>query len=264
MSEEAAEPPLSPKAPMARHEAALPTPELYISWVLPRGFDAASAVQDFVRTALQRELWAAMSVDGDIASIQTNVIPGREASMLVCRVVLRQGAHPDRSAEVVLDQLVRLWDAPSGDDTEHIMRNIDFGRMRMAAISDMALEAENFVDRAVRRAELTHFNLDAQAYFRSLQALTQLGDGNVTDFAYKYLTRERARIVYVSPQSSAVASTGTAPVGIALSRGRRRRTPSSPPRPPRTSPRRVWRATARCAWTTDSRSSSATGLECPW
>jgi len=217
MSTEPAEPPLSPKAPLARHEAALPTPELYISWVLPRGFDAASSVQDFVRTALERRLWAATRVDGDIASLQTDLIPGKEASMLVCRVVLRQGAHPEKSAEVVLDQLFRLWDGPSGDVTDELMRRAQFGQMRLGAISDMALEAENLMDRAVRRAELTHFNLDARAYSRSLQAMAQLSASNLADFAYKYLSRERARIVYVNPPSTTVASTGTGPVGIALS-----------------------------------------------
>jgi zinc protease len=218
MSAEPAKPPLSPKgSSMAQHEAALPTPELYISWVLPRGFDAASSVQDFVRISLQRQLWAAMSVDGDIAGLQTDLIPGREASLLVCRVLLRQGDHPSKSAEVVLDQLFRLWDAPSGDFTEQVEQREIFGQMRLAAISDMALEAENLVDRAVRRAELTHFNLDARAYSRSLQAMAQLGASSVTDFAYKYLTRERARVVYVRPPSTTVASTNTGPVGIALS-----------------------------------------------
>jgi zinc protease len=213
---EAREPPLAPKAPMARHEAAVPTPELYISWVLPRGFDAASSVQDFVRTAMERELWSAVHVDGDIAGIKTELIPGREASLLVCRVVLRQGAHPERSAEAVLDQLFRLWE-PSGDVTEHLLRQAHFGQMRLSAISDMALEAEHLVDRAVRRAELTHFNLDARAYSRSLQAMTQLSAASVIDFAYQYLPRERAHVVYVSPLSTAVSDASTTRVGISVS-----------------------------------------------
>jgi len=210
-------PPL-PKGPMQRHEAAVPTPELYLSWVLPRGFDAASSVQDFVRTAMERQLWAAVQVDGDIAGIQTNLIPGREASLLVCRVILRQGAHPEQSAEAVLDQLVRLWEPPSGDVTDQLILNARFGQMRLSAISDMALEAEHLVNRAVRRAELTHFNLDARAYSRSLQAMAQLSASNVTDFAYEYLPRDRARVVYVSPLSTEVSSdTSTVRVGVSES-----------------------------------------------
>ncbi|QRK06436.1 insulinase family protein [Archangium violaceum] len=216
LPEQPPEPPLVPKAPLARYEAAVPTPELYISWVLPRGFDSASAIHDFVRTAMARELWASMREDGDIAGIQTDLVPARTASLLVCRIVLRQGAHPERSAEAVLNQLFRVWNT-SGDATEQLVRNARFGEMRLSAISDMALEAEHVVSRAVRRAELTHFNLDARAYSRSLQALAQLSASDITDFAYKYLPRERAHVVYVSPLGTTVSDTSTSPVGISVS-----------------------------------------------
>jgi zinc protease len=61
--------------------------------------------------------------------------------------------------------------------------------------------------------------------------MAQLEAANISDFAYKYLPRERARIVYVRPPSTTVASTSTGPVGVALSGAEEETEQSAAPKP---------------------------------
>jgi zinc protease len=200
----APEPPVAPvAAKLVTHEAAVPTPELYLSWVLPRGFDEASALQDFVRFSLSAELGRAMLVDGDIAGIGSELVPGTRASLLLVRVALVKGDHPEKSAETVLDQVYRVWNSEGGAG-DVLARQFIFDRMHRTVVVGMALDAEDLVSRAVRRAEVTHFSLDARAYGRIQSALAALDGSKLTDFAYHWLQRDRARILLVKPGESGV------------------------------------------------------------
>ncbi|KFE70788.1 M16 family metallopeptidase [Hyalangium minutum] len=199
----APEPAVAPKAAkLVTHEAAVPSPELYLTWVLPRGFDEASAVHDFVRESLSYELGRAMFSDGDIAGVVTELIPGTRASLLLVRVPLNTGAHPQTSAEKVLDQVYRVWEPGGAGDV--LGRQLAFQRMQRTVVIGMALESEDLLARAVRRAELTHFSLDARAYGRAQAALAALDGAKITDFAYRWLQRDRARILLVKPGESGV------------------------------------------------------------
>jgi zinc protease len=200
----APEPPVAPKpAKLVTHEAGVPSPELYLTWVLPRGFDEASAVHDFVRASLSSELFRAMRTDGDIAGIGTDLIPGTRASLLVVRVPLITGAHPEASAEKVLDQVFQVWNSDGGAGNA-LGQQWSFQQMQRGVVIGMALESEELLARAERRAELTHFSLDARAYGRTQAALSVLDGAKVTNFAYKWLQRERARVLLVKPGENGV------------------------------------------------------------
>ncbi len=190
------------------YAAAVPTPEVYLSWVLPRGFEEASAVHDFVRASFGQNLWGAQRNDGDIAGISTNLIPGTRASLLVVRVTLSRGDDPRRSAEKVLDQVQNAWVQeiqPGGV----LGREFDFQSMRRQVVTGMVLESEDLLARTERRALLTHFTQDVRSYTRSQMALMALGGGNVTDFSYQWLQRDRVRIIVVRPGETPGAVTAS-------------------------------------------------------
>jgi zinc protease len=220
MAPEPTEPPPPPPAgPMARYEAALPTPELWIGWSLPRSIDAEGYLDRFAVLAASQELPRAFSHDQDIAGVGLMLVPGKQAAMLLCRVLLSEGADPDRSRERVLDQLVRIWrwDVKQRDGIvtspttgkRHVVeqsrgdlyaeQNVDFARLQRSAVTAMILGAESLVARGQERAELTHFSGDPTTYSRQLKAVMGVDAPRMTDFAYRYLTRERARTVLVKP-----------------------------------------------------------------
>ncbi|MFT3775743.1 MAG: insulinase family protein [Minicystis sp.] len=212
-------PPAPPSGSMARYQAALATPELWIGWTLPRSFDAEGYLDQFTELALHGGLPGAFWTDTDIAGFDVSLVPGKEAAMLLCRVALREASHPERSADHVLNQLTALWNwDPKFASTG--LRPGELGRMRMAvrsrsdevqardfafvthqrlAVTSMLLDAEHLVQRGRTRAELTHFSGDPALFSRSLRAVMSLDASRVTDFAYKYLTRDRARSVLITP-----------------------------------------------------------------
>ena len=199
LPQQASEPPLaSASRTLVTYEAPVAAPMLYLAWVLPGGFGEAGAVQDFVEANLSMELDHARMVDSDIQEIGTELVSGAHASLLLLRVRLYAAEDPQRSADAVLDQVYKLW-FTEGDAGDVLARQFIFQQMQRTAVVGMALGSEDLLRRAVRRARLTHFTLDARAYGRTEAALAALNGSKVTDFAYRWLQRDRARIFLVMP-----------------------------------------------------------------
>src|SRR5262249_45381912 len=141
-------------------------------------------------------------------------------SMIICQAVLREGKHPEKSAEHLLNALSKLWlpdelrmrqemsaqgagaaeggigpSLGSGDR----MSAITFDKMRIVAATSMALDSESIVNRSDTAARFAHFVGDPAVYSRSIKAMTEMEEPKIAGFAQKYLTRERARIIYVKP-----------------------------------------------------------------
>ncbi|NBD12235.1 MULTISPECIES: pitrilysin family protein [Corallococcus] len=215
----AAQPSEPPAAPATKtlpvFTAAVPSPELYLSWVLPRAFDEASAVHDFVEASLDDNLWASMRNDGDIAGISTGLVPGTRASLLIVRVQLSRGDHPERTAEKVLDQVHKAWsqDIEAGGV---LGQEFSFQALRRQVVTGMVLESERLLARTKSRALLTHFTTDVRSYTRSQMALVGLGGSKVTDFAYQWLQRNRAHAILVRPGESGIPGMSVNVATVAL------------------------------------------------
>lgn len=109
LSATAPEPVETEAVPMIRREAAVATPEIWIGWSLPRGFDGDSYLERFAQARLGAVMAAAQRHDSDIVGASTALIRGKEASLLLCKVSLITGAHVDRSARQALDQIAYSW-----------------------------------------------------------------------------------------------------------------------------------------------------------
>jgi zinc protease len=198
LASRAPEPPAPPAARLVRKEGAVATPELWIGWSLPRGFDTEAYLMDFVERAANEQLEAAAREDDDIAFVSTVLEPGTQASILLCRVVLNRGGHPERSMEHVLNKLHTLWGGP-GDATETRLNELELSYRKRSAVVGMLLEAEDIGARGVARATITHFSQDPSLYSRALRDVVALQPQRLADLASRYLTRDRARAVLFSP-----------------------------------------------------------------
>lgn len=211
----APEPVETEPGPMIRREAAVATPEIWIGWALPRGFDSESYIEQFVQARMSAALAKSSSNDSDIVGVSTSLIRGKEASLLLCKVWLATGAHVEKSAMRALDELVSIW---SPDSSGKLRQGGDYSFTSglRAAITGMVLDAESVVDRGLSRAMFTHFSGDPGMYSKELYATMKLDVSHVVDFSYKYLARERARVVLVSPlPGGATTSPGSVSVGSA-------------------------------------------------
>lgn len=196
---EAPPPPAPPDAPMARHEAPVARPEVWIGWSIPRSYDADHYLQQFAIRATYNVSAFAFRRDDDIHDISVHLIPGAQASLLLFRVVLVEGTHPEISRERVLDQILRLW-SPTAD--EGVVQSEYFYQRRwIAAATDMAFRSEDLIERGKLRAGFAHFSGDPTLYTRGLERIRPMAPSNLSAFVAQYLDRYRARAVLVVPPS---------------------------------------------------------------
>ena len=198
LPERAPEPPEPPPGGLARKEGSVATPELWIAWSLPRAFDADAYLAELTERAAREALAGATREDQDIAFVSTLLVPGKDASMLVCRAVLNRASHPERSLDHVLNRLHHVWSA-SQDATTVQVNEIEFGSRKRSAIVGMLLEAESLTARGVARATTAHFTQDPTTYTRAFKSVATLEQARVVAYARRYLGRERARAVLFTP-----------------------------------------------------------------
>jgi zinc protease len=191
---------------MYRMEGPVTTPELWLGWALPGGYRPDSVMQEFVSAVVNGALGEAVAEDHDIADVGASAVPGTQATMLICQVRLRAGKNPEKSAQHVLNQLYKMW--VPGSATEDKMSAIVFGKLRIIAATAMALGSESVFQRAALAASSAHFNSDPSFYKRTLQAIVDMPEERVTQYAYKYLTRDRARVLYVTPLPATARAPG--------------------------------------------------------
>jgi zinc protease len=208
-------PPSPPQSAMPEHEGAVTTPEVWIGWALPAGYGSERIMEEFVSAVVNAELGEAVREDRDIAQVSGGVIPGTQASILLCQVRLHEGKHPRDSAEHVLNQLYKLW-LPSASSVEDKLQAAVFARMRIGAATSIAMGSESPIARAMATADYTHYTGDPLFFKRTIEAIADMQQSRLTDFSYKYLQRDRARFVYMKPLPPN-ARIATAPSGVGAS-----------------------------------------------
>lgn len=196
-------PPVPDPSTLPTKEVAVATPELWVGWSLPRSFDADGYLVNVVKQTVGNALWSGEHEDEDIAFIETFVEEGKEASMLLCRVGLTRGEHPESSYEHLLNALSRVW-TPGLSAKQIKAAETRMAQQKSRAIIDMVLDAEDISDRGRLRAVTTHFSSDHTLYSHAVERIRELGPSNVADFAKKYINRERARgMVFFPPRGGA-------------------------------------------------------------
>ena len=191
-------PPEPPPSTLTTKEAAVATPELWVGWSLPRAFDTDAYLVEFVNSAVGSALWQAEREDEDIAFINTFVVDGKDASMLLCQVGLTRGGHPEKSYQHILNALSRVW-SPRNSTTALKLDEIAVRQLQRQALVRMVLEAEDLPTRGISRATTTHFTGDPTLYSRSMRNVMTLEPGQIAAFAQKYVNRDRARGMFFRP-----------------------------------------------------------------
>jgi zinc protease len=185
---------------------------------------------DFVNQVMNAELSQVRNEDRDITSIGSFVEPGTRASILICQVKLREGSHPQRSAEHVMNLLSQMWLPEDLKMQQQMMRSgggmavgelsngasgdrmsaISFSKMRLEAATGLALDSEDVRQRAPLTAAFTHFTGDPAVFSRKIKAMSEMEEARIAKFAERYLKRDRARMVYVTPMPASAQVKGGA------------------------------------------------------
>jgi zinc protease len=203
----ASPPPELPPGPAVRRvRARVDLPTLTIGWSLPRGFGAAGNMQQLLEDLVA---FVAPPYDEDVIGIGTYLQQGKLGSTLILTLVLAEGKNPERTTELVLDQIAYLWRAETGSNNralrkvfaeEHLLT-----QWRTFSTVEQALQFESLVDRNVRRAEFAHLLGDPDLFGRQRQDIVDVTWSQMAHFAERWVNRSRARAVFVEPEGGAPA-----------------------------------------------------------
>ncbi|HXI57014.1 MAG TPA: insulinase family protein, partial [Polyangia bacterium] len=185
-------PQVKPAGPI-RHQAAVTNPEIWIGWTIPGGFGSQSFfISQFWSSLVTGNFEAGTFADDpDIVSVSFAPQHGKQAGMLLCRISLTEGTHPQESAERVMKYL------PWIDDEMYLGRR--FLRLKAQAMRRRAFSAETIMGRAEDRALFTHF-AGHPGYFATVMETIRNIDADVaTTFAQRYLKREQAHVIIIEP-----------------------------------------------------------------
>ncbi|HEY1908335.1 MAG TPA: hypothetical protein VGG91_19950, partial [Myxococcaceae bacterium] len=146
----------------------------------------------------------AVGTDDDLIGVAATIVRGRSGSMLLCFGRLREGKNPARSAELMTDQLVKIWAPSTSDLTASATQRTEAAFMvrRNETWVELASDLEDLGERAVMRAQLVHVTGEPNVISRELRSIGELSAGKVQTYAYDYLSRNRARVVYLEPDGS--------------------------------------------------------------
>jgi len=224
-------PPVAPPVPeppprpdrIPKVEAAIPSPELWIGWSMPRGFDRDGYLLTFLASAARQRFARVRIDDKDITSINVFPVRGKDASVLLCHIALQDASHPDQTLQSVLeeaDHVVNLYMRDPNDEarssisgSRYTFSDLAYARSRRTILIAEILGMEDLIQRGLRRATVTHFAEDPTLLSRALRDLADLNPDQFRQYARPYLTADRARAILFVPNgaSSRVAeSTGRA------------------------------------------------------
>jgi zinc protease len=206
---------------MMRVRAASDFPLIFIGWPLPSGYDAEGYLGQFVARMASRATAYAVGTDDDLITVGATIVRGRAGSMLLCIGRLREGKNPARSAELMTDQLVKLWAPSTSDLTSTATQRAEAAFMvrRNETWIDLASDLEDLGERAVMRAQLVHVTGEPNVISRELRSIGELSAGKVQTFAYDHLSRSRARVAFLEPDGTSARSdsaTGAFAAGTGL------------------------------------------------
>jgi zinc protease len=197
-------------AELVRVEATIASPELWIGWTLPRGFDRDGYLLNFLASATRRRLSRARFDDRNIVGIDVFPVAGKEASMLLCRVSLHDAAAVEGSLKGVMEEVPKIVDqfAPEGVQTysRFSFTEMAYSRARRGALVGELLEVQDLVGRGMRRASVTHLAQDPALLSKAMHDLAELKQEKIHAYALPYLTLDRARAVLFVPSQGSAGS----------------------------------------------------------
>ncbi len=199
------EPPGEMSTMIPQQEAAVATPEVWIGWSLPSQLRSNGYPPELLARILGGELSGLNAWDSDIAQTSVSVIRGNEATMLLCRLKLTRGLHPEKSVDHAFDVLEHI-DTPREGQTAGSLTETDFVWHKQQAVVSLVLEAENLIRRGIVRATAAQSTGDPRRYSQMLPDLGMQDRVGTVEFIKTFINRKRARAVFFTPRTRQVES----------------------------------------------------------
>jgi zinc protease len=178
-------------------DAEVPTPTLWIGWSVPSGFGDEADLAPLLAAALRGSFRISLAErDPDIASVHPDVLAGTAASIFYVEAALKEGAHPERTARLVAEEM-------SGALGNLATWDISLDTLARLAASHYVYDEENLVPRLLDLG-WSYQHTGSPLYLRGLgERMRQRSFEDVRRYAQTRLGPERAHAVLLRPGASA-------------------------------------------------------------
>lgn len=202
-----ARPPVpAPNGPeFASMEAAVPEPQLWVAWSLPRDNDAEAHLNTLTSSLTIGRLLFGLGEKKVVEDMKLAYFGGQRASILAISISLR-----DHSEELARDIADDVRDAVydifrlSGS-FQNQLAEVFTKKLKRSVSAQLTLGTDQRLPRLFDRAMGLHFSGDPAYFGRQLEAINQADHSTLSKFVGEYVTRERTVALFVRPFSDLAA-----------------------------------------------------------
>ena len=188
-------PPLAP-GHLRRHSAAIPSPELWLSWPLPIATRADRARAELLANLLASAIRPTFQSQRAVASANCGLDRDKAQALLSCRVLLSDANDVDGVADRLLTEL-----------RGQMSRGHDWLTwMQRRFVIERSLDEEEPISRAVGFALSAHLRGDALDGHRLLEDLRKVDVAGVSRVSFAMLRRDNTYLTLIEPLPGATAS----------------------------------------------------------
>jgi len=186
-------------------EADVANPTLWIGWPVPSDFGARGDLVPLVEEIVERSAWRELGEhDHDVATLHTGIVDGAGASLFFVRVTLKEAAHPDTTARLVVEQI-------QGGLGRLTAQGASIAALSQFVATDFVYRQEALGARMFDAAWSYH-HLGAPTFLRArAERMLKLTYADVASYVQWFLTDDKAHVVLVRPGRSTDVETSSPP-----------------------------------------------------
>lgn len=209
----APEPPTPVDTKLARVRAPVLEPMLMIAWSLPGGLRGKDGKMDFAATALNVALNYGLErkYKDDLQGAVAGAFSMVDGSVMLLQASLKPGADPEKLRKRLLDTVANTWAA--GDDDVQLVQQYVSQLGKWGTATTLVRTSGEPIQSALLLSQHLAATGSYGFYKDGLTDVSSVSWTDVSEFAYKYLKRERAVSVFFEPENDEVNAPGApAPV----------------------------------------------------
>jgi zinc protease len=185
-------------ATLQKHKGPIERPTLVLAWALPPGLRGHDALGEFASSRLNQAIAEGLEMreEDDILGASAGIDQNGDGSVMMMFAELRPGADPEAARKRLLDVLVNAWSAEMSRAMTEVTRWGTATNLLRSSASPISNATE--IGRYMAATGRT-------SYFKDhLEELAKIQPGEVMQFAYKWLTRERSGAIFLEPESTQI------------------------------------------------------------
>jgi zinc protease len=196
---------------LRREKGPVAEPMLVLGWSAPGAYRDNDALLSFIGTRLNLALQAGLDLkeEDEILDYGAFPIPGAEGSVIIIVAELEPDADPEKIRRRILDVLVHSWSTDTGDlqieGGQLDWKKLQTEAVRWSAATGLLLMADDPIGKATGLSEYMTATGRSSFFKSQFEELAALKSTQISEFAYKWVNRDRAVAVYIEPDMTEAA-----------------------------------------------------------